>query len=101
MFQALKKKTTVNLDYSTKLSFIIEEEINAFHNKQKLKEFMTTKPELHKIFKGPCTQKKIDTTRKQGMGKSNHHNNNEMTGNTYLSMLAMNVNGLKSPNQKT
>jgi hypothetical protein len=37
--------------YPTKLSFIIEKEIKTFHNKQKLKEFMTTKLTLKKIHK--------------------------------------------------
>jgi hypothetical protein len=36
---------------SIKIPFIIEEEIKTFHNKQKLKEFMTTKPTLQKIIK--------------------------------------------------
>jgi hypothetical protein len=35
-----------------KLSSIIEGEIKTFHNKQKLKEFMTTKPLLQKILSG-------------------------------------------------
>jgi hypothetical protein len=40
------------LVYPAKLSFLIEREVNNFHNKQKLKEFMTTKPVLQKIIKG-------------------------------------------------
>jgi hypothetical protein len=39
------------LVYLAKLSFTIEEEIKIFH-KEKLKEFMTTKPALQKILKG-------------------------------------------------
>jgi hypothetical protein len=34
--------------YPSKLSFLIEGEMKTFHNKQKLKEFMTTKPALKK-----------------------------------------------------
>jgi hypothetical protein len=33
------------------LFFIVEGEIKTFQNKQKLKEFMTTKPALQKILK--------------------------------------------------
>jgi hypothetical protein len=45
--QALKKSNCQpRLVYPTKLSFLIEEEIKTFHNKEKLKEFVTTKPEL-------------------------------------------------------
>jgi hypothetical protein len=38
--------------YPTKLSFLIEGEIKTFHNKEKLDEFMTTKPALQKALKG-------------------------------------------------
>jgi hypothetical protein len=38
--------------YPANLSFIIEEEIKTFHDKQKLNQFMSTKPVLHKILKG-------------------------------------------------
>jgi hypothetical protein len=34
------------------LSFKIEGEIKTFHDKQKLKQYMTTKPSLQKIQKG-------------------------------------------------
>jgi hypothetical protein len=43
-------KITGNLYYQ-KLSFISEGEIKTFHYKQKLKEFMTTKPALQKTHK--------------------------------------------------
>jgi hypothetical protein len=45
------KKTNCQprLVYSRKLSFLIDEEMKTFHNKEKLKEFMTTKPALQKI----------------------------------------------------
>ena len=38
--------------YPAKLSFRIEGEIKAFPDKQKLKEFMTTKPALQEILRG-------------------------------------------------
>jgi hypothetical protein len=40
------------LVYPEKLSFLIEGEIKTFHNKEKLKEFVTTKLALQKILKG-------------------------------------------------
>jgi hypothetical protein len=40
------------LIYPAKLSFLIEGEIKTFHNKEKLKEFVSTKPALQKILKG-------------------------------------------------
>jgi hypothetical protein len=38
--------------YSAKLSFKIDGAIKVFHNKQKLKQYMTTKPPLQKILQG-------------------------------------------------
>jgi hypothetical protein len=53
IIQALKRSNCQpKLVHSTKLSFLIEREMNTFHNKEKLKEFMTTKPALHKIVQG-------------------------------------------------
>ena len=40
------------IPYLAKISFRIEEEINAFSHKQKLKEYCNTKPILNKILKG-------------------------------------------------
>jgi hypothetical protein len=38
--------------YPAKLSFKIDEAIKVFHDKQKLKQHMTTKPPLQKILQG-------------------------------------------------
>jgi hypothetical protein len=38
--------------YPEKLSFKIDGAIKVFHNKQKLKQYMTTKPPLEKILQG-------------------------------------------------
>jgi hypothetical protein len=40
------------LVYAAKLSFLIEGETKTFHHKEKLKEFVTTKPVLQKLLKG-------------------------------------------------
>jgi hypothetical protein len=47
-------KITSTLGYSTqqKLSFKIDGVIKVFHDKQKLKQYMTTKPPLQKILQG-------------------------------------------------
>jgi hypothetical protein len=37
--------------YEEKLSFVIEREIKTFHDKQKLKQYMTTELTLQKILK--------------------------------------------------
>jgi hypothetical protein len=51
-YQVLKEiNCQPRLVYPAKLSFLIKGEINTFQNKEKLKEFITTKPTLQKIFK--------------------------------------------------
>jgi hypothetical protein len=53
IIQALKEnKCQLRLIYPAKLSFLIERETKTFHDKEKLKEFATTKPALQKILKG-------------------------------------------------
>jgi hypothetical protein len=53
LFQALRENNfQPRLGYPAKLSFQIEGEMKNCHNKQQLKEFMTTKLSLQKIFKG-------------------------------------------------
>jgi hypothetical protein len=55
-FQALKENNCKpRLFYSAKLSFIIEGEIKTFHDKQKCKKFMATKP-LRRYSKESITQ---------------------------------------------
>jgi hypothetical protein len=50
IIQALKENNCQpRLVYPAKLSFLIEGETKTFHNKEKLKEFVTTKPALQKI----------------------------------------------------
>jgi hypothetical protein len=53
VFQALKENNFCpRILYPAKLSFIIDGAIKIFHNEQKLKEYMTTKPLLQKILQG-------------------------------------------------
>jgi hypothetical protein len=69
VFQVLKKKNNcqARLLYPAKVSFIIEGETKICHDKQKLKQFMTTKPVLQRYLKEPSTQKRniITTTKIQ------------------------------------
>jgi hypothetical protein len=53
VFQALKEnKFNPSILYPAKLSFKIDGTIKVFHNKQKLKQYMTIKPPLQKILQG-------------------------------------------------
>jgi hypothetical protein len=59
--------------YQTKLSFTIERKIKTFHNKQKLKEFMTTKLTLQKIHKGILHREEEDQQKKENTRKNKPH----------------------------
>jgi len=53
IFEVLKEKNLqLRLLYSAKISFKIDEEIKSFTDKQKLREFSTTKSTLQQILKG-------------------------------------------------
>jgi hypothetical protein len=58
VFWALNENNfNLRILYPEKLSFKIDGEIKVFYGKQKLKQCMTTKPPLQKIFQVFCTQK--------------------------------------------
>jgi hypothetical protein len=53
IFQALNEnKFNSRILYPAKLSFKIDGTIKVFHDKQKLKQYMTTKPTLQKFLQG-------------------------------------------------
>jgi hypothetical protein len=53
VFQALNENNfNPRILYPAKLSFKIDGAIKIFHDKQKLKQYMTTKPPLQKILQG-------------------------------------------------
>jgi hypothetical protein len=53
VFQALNENNfNPKILYPAKLSFKIDGAIKVFHDKQKLKQYMTTKPPLQKILQG-------------------------------------------------
>jgi hypothetical protein len=58
------------LVYSAKLSYLIEVEIKIFHNKEKLKEFATTKPALQRILKGLLHREEETRVRQVGSRKN-------------------------------
>jgi hypothetical protein len=58
------------LVYPAKLCFLFEGETKTFHNKEKLKEFVTTKPALQKILKG-LLHKEEETTVRQIESRKN------------------------------
>jgi hypothetical protein len=58
--------------YPAKLSFKIDGAIKVFHDKQKLKQYMTTKPPLQKILQGILTQKMKANKTVKGQAVPNH-----------------------------
>jgi hypothetical protein len=54
--------------YLAKLSFNINGAIKIFHNKQKLKQYMTTKPPLSKIIHGILHTEDESTQNHKGRG---------------------------------
>jgi hypothetical protein len=53
VFRALNENNfNPRILYPAKLSFKIDGAIKVFHDKQKLKQYMTTKPQLQKILQG-------------------------------------------------
>jgi vacuolar-type H+-ATPase catalytic subunit A/Vma1 len=53
VFQALNENNfNPRILYPANLSIKIDEAIKVFHDKEKLKQYMTTKPPLQKIFQG-------------------------------------------------
>ena len=61
--------------YPAKPSLKVDGEIKAFHDKQKLKEFMSTKPALEKIFKEINHKEEINNNC-QSQGNNRYHNSN-------------------------
>jgi hypothetical protein len=71
VFHALNENNfNPRIFYPAKLSFKIDGTIKVFHGKQKLKQYMTTKPPLQKILQG--------ILHTENEGKQNH----ERAGNT-------------------
>jgi hypothetical protein len=59
VFQALiENNINPRILYLAKLSFKVDGTIKVFHDKQKLKQYMTTKPLLQKILQGILKTKK-------------------------------------------
>ena len=52
IFRVLKKNMQPRILYPARLSFRIEGEIKNFQDRQKLKEYVTTKPALQEILRG-------------------------------------------------
>ena len=68
IFKVLKgKHLQPRLLYLARISFKIGGEIMSFSDKQKLREFSTTKPALQQMLKGLCSQEIQENKTKQNL----------------------------------
>jgi len=83
--------------YTARISFKIDGEIKSFSDKQKLREFSTTKLALQQMLKGLYSQeikekKKDPQNQLQAIQK--------MAIGIYISIVTLNVNRLNAPNKR-
>jgi hypothetical protein len=72
VFQALNKNNfSPRIVYPTKLSSKIDRAIKIFHDKQKLKQYVTTKPHYRRFSKEFCRQKMKANKNMTGQDVSN------------------------------
>jgi hypothetical protein len=76
--------------YPPKLSFKIDGAIKIFHNKQKIKQYTTTKPPLQKIYKEFCTQKMKANKTMRGQEASNHRRRKDKQSESSIDSTAHN-----------
>jgi hypothetical protein len=101
VFQALNENNfNPRILYPEKASFKIDGAIKIFHYKQKIKQYMTTKPSLQKILKEFCTQKMKANNITGGQEASNHkrkdkqpENSNDLTAHNQILKQQKQLNG--------
>ena len=98
IFKVLKEKNLQpRLLYPARISFKTDGEIKSFSDKQKLREFSTTKPALQQMLKGLYSQ---EIQEKKKIYKIKPQTIKKMPIGTYISIITLNVNGLNAPMQK-
>ena len=92
IFKVLKGKNLQSrLLYPARISSKIDGEIKNFSDKQKLREFSTTKPALRQMLKDLYGQ---EIQAKEKIYKIRPQTIKKMAVVTYISIIALNVNGL-------
>ena len=98
IFKVLKgKNLQPRLLYLARISSNINGEIKSFSDKQKLREFSTTKPALQQKLKGLIQSR--NTTEEKRATKS-APNNQKMAIGIYISIITLNVSGLNAPTKR-
>ena len=95
IFKVLKgKNLQPRSPYPARISFKIDGEIKRFSDKQKLREFSTTKSALQQMLKGLHSQ---EIQEKKKYLQNEPQTIKKMTIGTYISIITLNVNGLNAP----
>ena len=81
--------------YPARISFRYEEELKSFTDKQKLREFSTTKPTLQQMLKDI-----LQTGNTERLYKREPQTTKQMAMGPYLSIIILNVNGLNAPTKR-
>jgi hypothetical protein len=76
--------------YRSKLSFKVDGAIKVFHDKQKLKQYMTTKPPLQRFLKEFCTQKMKANKTMKGQATPNHRRRKDKESESNINSAAHN-----------
>ena len=83
--------------YPARISFRLGREIKTFTDKQKLREFSTTKPALQQILKELLWQ---ETQEKEKTYKNKTKSTKKVVIGTYILINTLNVNGLNAPTKR-
>ena len=83
--------------YPARISFRFDREIKTFTNKQKLREFSTTKPALQQMLKEFLRQ---ETEEKEKTYKNKPKTIKKMIIGPYISIITLSVNGLSAPTKR-
>ena len=98
IFKVMKgKKLQPRLLYLASVSFRFNGEIKTFTDKQKLREFSTTKPALQQMLRNFSRQ---ETQEKEKTYNNKPKTIQKMVIGTYISIITLNVNGLKAPTKR-
>ena len=90
-----EKNLPPRLLYPARISFKYEGEIKSFTDKQKMREFSTTKPALQQILKDL-----LYTGNREKVYKLEPKTIKQMTMGSYLSIITLNINGLNAPTKR-
>ena len=97
-YKVLKgKNLQPRLVYPARISFKIDGEIKSFLDKQKLREFSTTKPALQQMLKGLI---QLRNTREEKDLQNQTLTIKKMAIGTYISIITLKVNGLNAPTKR-